>query len=85
MVLVPVGDEYAAYPVGSLHQVGNVRDDEVNAQHPFLRELDAAINDDDVVGVFEGHHVLADLPQPSQGYDAKFFSQIDFHSSLDKG
>ena len=80
VVLVPVGDEYAANTVSPFHQVGNVRDYEVDAQHSLLRELDAAVYDDNVVAEFEGHHVLADFPQPSQGNDAQFFNQDDFRS-----
>ena len=71
MVLVAVGNQYAAYVVHPLYQVGNVGDDQVHSQHSLLGKLDAAVDNDDVVAVFEGHHVLADFPQPSQGNDAE--------------
>ena len=38
VVLVTVGYQDAPHPLGPLNQVGYVGDDEVHAQHPFLRE-----------------------------------------------
>ena len=54
VIFVAVGDEDAADAVGAVGQVGNVGDDEVNAGQSLLGELDAAIDDYDVVLVFEG-------------------------------
>ena len=67
MVFVSVGDEDGPHPGGALPQVGGVGDNQVYPQHVLFRELDPAVNDDDVVAALQGHHVLADLPQSAQG------------------
>ena len=61
VVLVTMGNHYApdAFPV--LHQVANVRNYQVNAQHVFLGKHKPGINDDDVVFILHNHHVLADF------------------------
>jgi hypothetical protein len=35
----------------------------------LFRELDPAVNDDDIVAAFHGHHIFADLAKPTQGND----------------
>ena len=61
VVFVAVGDDDAADLVLALLQVGDVRDDQVDPQHVLFGEHQAAVDDDDVVGVLDDHHVLADL------------------------
>ena len=80
MVLVAVGDEYPSDPVGPFHHVRYVGDYQVDAQHPLLGELDSAVDYEDIVGVFEGQHVLADFPQPSEGNYPKLFRILIVHS-----
>ena len=70
MVLVPVGDQDGANLLEPFHQIRNVGDDQVNPKHTFFRELDPAVDDNDIVIVLQGHHVFANLPQASQGNDA---------------
>ena len=80
VVLVSVGDQNTPYSVGAFHEVGNVGDDQVHAQHPLFGELHSTVDDYDVVGVFEGQHIFANFPQPSEGYDTKFLSLLCAHS-----
>ena len=67
MVFVSVGDEDGPHPRGTLPQIGDVGDNQVYPQHILFRELDPAVDDDDVVAALQGHHVLADFPQSAQG------------------
>ena len=66
MILMPVGDEDGADLVPARAQIADVGQDEVDAELLFLREADAAIDDDDVVFVFEQEHVLADLGETAE-------------------
>ena len=73
MVFVAVGDDDAAQLFLALQQVADIGDDQVDAQHLFLGEHQAGIDDDDVVVVLDGHHVLADFAQAAEGDDLEFF------------
>ena len=66
VILVAVGDEDAAHTVAVLEHVGEIRNHRVHARHGFIREDLAAIDDDDVVAVFVGRHVLADFAHAAQ-------------------
>ena len=61
MVLMTVGDEDRADLVALLAQIGDVGQDEIDAELLFVRESDAAVDDDHVVLGFEDEHILADL------------------------
>src|SRR5215212_682176 len=61
MILVSVRDQDGPQIPQALPHVADIRNDEVNAALPFLRELAAAVDDDEVVPVLDGRHVLADL------------------------
>jgi hypothetical protein len=69
VVFVTVSDEDGADLIDSFLQVGDVWDDQIDPKHSFLWELDPAIDDYDVVFVFQGHHVFAYFPQAPQGND----------------
>ena len=71
VVLVGVGDEERPDLGAVLLEVGDVGHDEVDAEHLLVREHEAAVDDDDVVAVFEHVHVLADLPHPAERDDAE--------------
>ena len=75
MILVSVRQKDAADLLLVLFEVGDVRDDQVNAQHIFVRECDAAVHDDDVVAVLDHGHVLADLVQTAERGDADLASR----------
>ena len=66
VVLMAVGDEDTAHAVSVLQHIGEVRDDGVHAGHGLVREDLAAVDDDDVVAVLVGRHVLADLAHAAQ-------------------
>ena len=44
-----------------VYQVGDVRDNQVNAQHLFLGKEHTGVDNDDVVTVLHDHHILPDL------------------------
>ena len=71
VVLVGVGDEERPDLVAALLEVGDVGDDEVDAEHLLVGEHQPAVDDDDVVAVLEDVHVLADLPHPAERDDAE--------------
>ena len=71
VVLVAVGDEDGPQLVAVLLDVGDVRDDEVDAEHLLFGEHEAGVDDDHVVAVLEQHHVLADLAETAEGDDAE--------------
>ena len=72
VVLVGVGDEERLDLGAVLLEVGDVGDDEVDAEHLLVREHESAVDDDDVVAVLEDVHVLADLPHPAERDDAEW-------------
>ena len=72
VVLVAVGDEDGADLVLVLAQVGDVGDDEVHAGHVLFGEHNPGVDDDDVVAVLKGHHVLADFAEAAQGDDPQY-------------
>ena len=71
VVLVGVGDEERLDVGAALLEVGDVGDDEVDAEHLLVGEHQPAVDDDDVVAVLEDVHVLADLAHPAERDDAE--------------
>ena len=69
VVLVGVGDQERPDVGLALAEVGDVGDDEVDAEHLLVGEHQAAVDDDDVVAVLDDVHVLADLPHPAERDD----------------
>src|SRR6266545_1972642 len=80
VVFVTVRNEDAAKLADTLGDVSYVRNDEVHTQHLFVGEHDAGVNEDQVIGKLESHHILADLAQPAQGNH----SQVVGHSNLEE-
>ena len=70
MVLVSVGDKDAADFLFILHHIGKVRDDDVDAQHRFVRERQTAVDDEHIVPTLIDGHVLSDFVKSSQWNDA---------------
>ena len=64
-----MGDEERLDVGAALLEVGDVGDDEVDAEHLLVGEHQAAVDDDDVVAVLEHVHVLADLAHPAERDD----------------
>lgn len=83
MVLVSVGDKDAADFLFILHYIGKVRDDDVDAQHRFVRERQTAVDDEHIVPTLIDGHVLSDFIKSSQwdNADQRLFSVL-FAASL---
>ncbi len=71
MVLVAVRDDDRLDVARALAQVGEVGQDEVDADHLGRREAQPDVDDDDPLVVLDDGHVLADLPQAAEGQDAQ--------------
>ena len=69
VVLVAVCQKHAADFFLIFDQVCHVRDDKVDAVHVVLGESEAAVDDDDVLAVFENGHIFADLIESPKGND----------------
>ncbi len=66
-----MGDQERLDLGAALLEVGDVGDDEVDAEHLLVGEHQAAVDDDDVVAVLEHVHVLADLADAAERDDAE--------------
>ena len=64
-----VGQEHAADLVFVFDQVRHVGNDQVDAVHFLIREAKTAVDDDDILAVFEYGHILADLVETTKGND----------------
>ena len=71
MVLVAVGHDDRLDVLGPLAQVGEVGQDQVDADHLRGREAQAHVHHHDAPVVLDDRHVLAYLPQPAEGQDAQ--------------
>ena len=69
VVLVPVRDDDAAELLLVLQDVGVVGQDEVDAGLALVGEHETGVDENHVVAVLEGGHVLADAVQASQRDD----------------
>ena len=61
VVFVRVRQQQAAHFALALEQIGDLVDDQINAEHLFFGKLYACVDDDDVVAGLVGRHVTADL------------------------
>jgi HD-like signal output (HDOD) protein len=66
VVLVAVGEDDRLDVFGTLAEVGEVGQDEVDAQHFRGREHQSRVDDDDPPVVLDDGHVLPDLAQASE-------------------
>jgi hypothetical protein len=60
---VAVGYQDGAEPRAIIAQVGEVRDGEVDSGQVLFQEKDSGVDDDNVVTILDGHHVLADFAE----------------------
>ena len=67
VVFVSVRDENAADLIFIFFQICDVRNDKVDAGHFVVREAHAAVDDDDIVFVFQNGDILTDLFQAAEG------------------
>jgi len=66
MIFMRVRQDDGSHHAPVLFQVGNVRDDDIDAQQLLLGKHQSRIDHDDVLATAEGHHVHAELAQPAQ-------------------
>ena len=62
MVFMAVGDEDATYTVFLVVEVACIGDNKVYTEHLLIGEHDPGINNDNVVTIFDDHHILSDFP-----------------------
>ncbi len=73
VVLVAVGEDDGADVLLVLNQVGDVGNDDVDAQQLRFGEHEAGVDDDDVVFPAKGEAVHAELAEAAEGDDFQFF------------
>jgi|GEM_PF-4372596 len=73
VVLVAVGEDDAADFGAVLDEVGDVRDDDVDAEELFFGEHEAGVDHDDVVAVVECEAVHAELAESAERDYLQFF------------
>ncbi len=71
MVFVAVRQDDGFDEMAILFEIGDVGNDEVDAEQFGFGEHHAGVNDDDGVAKAKGHHVHAEFPQAAQGYCPK--------------
>ena len=69
VVLVAVGQDDGHDVIQPVLDVGEIRQDQVNAGLGFLGEEDAAVDDQQLAVDLEDGHVAADLPQAAERDD----------------
>ena len=66
MVFVTVGQDNSVNAIGSLLQPREVRQDEVDTVHRWLREHQAGVNDEQSAILFDDHAVPADFAETTK-------------------
>ena len=74
VVFVAVSEDDALHPLAIFGQVGDIRDNNIDAQQFGFRKHQAAVDDDDIVTPAYGHAVHSELAQAAEGYDVQFSS-----------
>ena len=74
MILVSVSQNKPLYFLSVVYQIRNVRNDEIDSEHIVAREAESAIDDYDIIAVFENREVFCDLAETSQCKHFQFFS-----------
>ena len=72
VVFVAVGKDDAAHAGAVFDEVGDVRDDDVDAEQIALRKHQAGVDDEDVFVPANGHAVHAELAKSADGNDLEF-------------
>ena len=73
VVLVAVGEDDGADMLPVFNEVGDVGDDDVDAEQLRLGEHEAGVDDDNVVFPAEGEAVHAEFAEAAEGNDFQFF------------
>ncbi len=69
MILMTVGEEITSQVPLLLHQIRNIRDDQINAEHVLLGKDTAAVNHNNIILIFKDRHILADLIDTAKADD----------------
>ncbi len=72
VVFVAVGEDDAANTLAVLGEIGNVGDDDVDAEEFGFGEHQSGVDDDDVISPAHGHAVHAELAKAAEGDDLQF-------------
>ena len=73
MILMTVRDDDALYFFLIVYEIGEIRHDEVYAEHIIVGKAYTAIHDQNIVAVFEHRYVLADLAETAERDDTQLF------------
>ena len=71
MVFVAVGEDDGPDMIAIFQQIGDIGDDDVNAQQLGFRKHEAGVNHDDVVAPAKGHAVHAELTESAERDDVQ--------------
>src|SRR5665647_1742200 len=77
VILVTVRDDERQDVVAAPEQPSDIGDHEVDAEHLVARELDAAVEHDDLAAVLDGGHVLADLAEAAERDDPEGIVHVE--------
>ena len=72
MVFVAVGEDDAADALAVFGEIGNVGDDDVDAEQFGFGEHESGVDDDDVVAPADGHAVHTELAQAPERDNLQF-------------
>ena len=76
MVFMPMGNDYPFYLFSVFDDIGKIRDNKIDTKHIFLREHEACIHHDDIIGIFKYGGVEADLLNSTEGNYGKGIIQL---------
>ena len=77
MVFVAVGEHDAAHVLAVLDEIGDVGDDDIDAEQFGFGEHEAGVDDDNVVAPANGHAVHAEFAEAAEGNDLQFSGGIE--------
>ena len=72
MVFVAVREDEGAHLLAVLDQIGDIGDDDVDAEQFVFGEHQPGIDDDDVIAPADGHAVHSELAESAQRHYLKF-------------
>ena len=77
VILVPVGEDDAPDSIQSGCEIRDIRDDQIDPEHFVLREHYPAVDDDNVLIVFDDQHIPADFAKAAKGSATNSFAHVD--------
>jgi hypothetical protein len=70
VILVPMSNKNAVYPILLAHEIRYVGNDQIYAQHLIIGEHQPCIHNEDIFPILNGHHILADFAKPPKRHNA---------------